>query len=118
MAVYVDNAQHPFGRMKMCHMLGDPIGELLQMADLIELDRCLFQPWSHPHFDVSLDYRARAIKAGAILVDRRGIAKVMKAQCDLLAQDGMEKEAFEAATAAFTKERITPIRQRDARPSI
>ena len=118
MAVYVDNAQHPFGCMKMCHMLGDTIGELLQMADLIGLDRHLFQPWSHAHFDVSLGYRARAIKAGAILVDRREIAKVMKAQRDLLAQDGMEKEAFEAATAACTKGRIAAIRKRDAQPSI
>ena len=50
----IDNAQHPFGCMKMCHILGDTIGELLQMADLIGLDRRLFQPWSHPHFDVSL----------------------------------------------------------------
>ena len=82
------------------------------------LDQRLFQPWSHPHFDVSLCYRARAIKMGAILVDRRGIAKVMNAQRDLLAQDGMEKEAFEAATAACTKGRIAAIRQRDAQPSI
>ena len=114
MAIYVDNAQHPFGCMKMCHMLG----ELLQMANLIGLDRCLFQPWPHPHFNVSLGYRARAIKAGPILVDCRGIAKVMKAQRDLLTQDSMEKETFEAATAACTKARIAAIRQRDAQPSI
>jgi|TARA_R110002012_G_scaffold66498_3_gene173820 hypothetical protein len=104
--------------MKMCHMLGDTIGELLQMADLIGLDRRLFQPWLHPHFDVSLGYRARAIKAGAILVDRRGIVKVMKAQRDLLALDGMDKAEFEAATAGCTKGRIAAIRQRDAQPSI
>ncbi len=104
--------------MKMCHMLGDKIGELLQMADLIGQDRRHFRLWSHPHLDVSLGYRARAIKAGAILVNRRGIAKVMKAQRDLLAQGGMEKEAFEAATAACTKGRIAAIRQRDARLSI
>ena len=44
MAVYVDNAQYPFGCMKMCHMLGDTIGELLQMANLIGLHQRLFQP--------------------------------------------------------------------------
>jgi len=42
----------------------------------------------------------------------------MKAQRDLLAQGGKEKEAFAVATAACTKGRIAAIRQRDARLSI
>ena len=36
--------------MKMYYM----IGERMQMADLIELDRNHFQPCSHPDFNVSL----------------------------------------------------------------
>ncbi len=111
MAVYVDNARNPFGRMKMCHMLADTIGELLQMADKIGLDRRHFQPTSHPHFDVSLGYRARAIEAGAVEVDRRGIVLVMKTQRLRLQTDGDEQTSLSIATAGSTKGRIAAIRK-------
>jgi hypothetical protein len=32
MTVYVDEAQHPFGRMMMCHMMADTTAELLAGA--------------------------------------------------------------------------------------
>ena len=35
MAVYVDNMQVGFGRMKMCHMIADSQKELLEMCDKI-----------------------------------------------------------------------------------
>jgi hypothetical protein len=53
MPVYTDNAKNPYGRMLMCHMVADTIEELLAMADMIEIARRHFQPWSHPHFDLS-----------------------------------------------------------------
>lgn len=73
MAVYVDDVRHTFGRMKMCHMWGDCLGELLAMADRIGLQRkWLQQPpkASWVHFDVSLSLKARAIASGAILMDK------------------------------------------------
>lgn len=52
------------------------------------------------------------------LVDRKGSAKVPKAQCDLLTRDGTEKETFETVTAAGTNGRIAVIWHRDPRHSI
>lgn len=39
MTVYVDDVEHVFGRMKMCHMWADTLDELLAMADRIGVDR-------------------------------------------------------------------------------
>jgi len=72
--VYVDDARIPFGRMKMCHMYADTSEELLAMADHIGLNRKWIQYPGNPekeHFDVSLSMRAKAIKAGAHVVDWR-----------------------------------------------
>jgi hypothetical protein len=74
-AVYVDDVAHAFGRMKMCHMWGDSLGELLAMADVIGVQRkWLQQPpkASWVHFDVSLSKKAEAIKRGAVLTDKYG----------------------------------------------
>lgn len=53
MTVYVDSARNPYGRMLMCHMVADGVGELLEMADRIGLARRHFQRESFPHFDLS-----------------------------------------------------------------
>jgi hypothetical protein len=84
MAVYVDKAQHKLGRMIMCHMLADSMDELLEMADTIGVNRKWFQPRSHPHFDICKAYRAKAIAAGAIEVDRRQLVDVMKRWVDVI----------------------------------
>lgn len=80
MAVYVDNMQASFGRMKMCHMMADTTEELLAMADLIGVDRKWIQ---HPgryseHFDIAMSKRALAVEAGAIEVDRRRLGEIMR----------------------------------------
>jgi Protein of unknown function (DUF4031) len=83
MTVYVDDVRHRFGRMIMCHLFADTLDELLAMADRIGVARKWIQ--GHPqlsigkakdaswlHFDISLDKKASAIAAGAVLTDRYG----------------------------------------------
>lgn len=103
MAVYVDRTRNKFGRMIMCHMLADAIEELLEMADAIGLQRRHFQPTSHPHFDVSPGYKKKAIAAGAIEVDRKGIVEVMKRQRKRLRYDPSQAIAYHAAFDASDK---------------
>lgn len=81
-AVYVDDAQLPFGRMVMCHMLADTTAELLAMADAIGLNRKWIQKvgTAREHFDVSKQYRQRAIAAGAVEVDSRRLVEIIQAR--------------------------------------
>lgn len=75
MSVYVDDVEHAFGRMKMCHMWADTIDELTAMANVIGVDyKWLQKPpkASWVHFDVAKSKRALAIENGAILTDRFG----------------------------------------------
>lgn len=78
MAVYVDKARNPLGRMVMCHMIADSLDELHAMAQAIGMRREWFQPRSFPHYDVSLSRRERAIKLGACEVGRRELVRVMR----------------------------------------
>ncbi|MFG1260089.1 DUF4031 domain-containing protein [Xanthobacter flavus] len=83
MAVYVDPATWPFGRMIMCHMWADTTDELLSMALKIGVQRKWIQ--GHPtlslpryrnaswvHFDICSTKRKSAIHHGAIETDRYG----------------------------------------------
>jgi len=83
MTVFVDDVQHPFGNMVMCHLWADTLEELLAMVDLIGVQRKWIQ--GHPtlslpsarkaswvHFDISLGKKAKAIKQGAKLTDKYG----------------------------------------------
>ena len=82
MAVYVDNMQAPFGRMKMCHMAADSTEELLAMADKIGVDRKWLQKegtWQE-HFDIALSKRKLAVEAGAIEVTQKELVKGMMAR--------------------------------------
>lgn len=68
MTVYVDDMRAPFGRMVMCHMMGDTLDELHAMADRIGVARRWFQgPPKHrfPHYDIALSKRVLAVQAGA-----------------------------------------------------
>lgn len=93
MSVYVDDAIHPFGRMKMCHCWSDTLDELFSMVDQIGVaQRWLQRPdgaWaggdkcypadirlkqgmnaSWVHFDIAKGKRDEAIALGAIPSDR------------------------------------------------
>lgn len=79
MAVYIDNFNAPFRRMKMCHMIADTTEELLQMADKIGVARKWIQEAGtyNEHFDVCLSSKAKAIEAGAIEINFRDYARIV-----------------------------------------
>ncbi len=82
MAVYVDNAKHPLGRLLMCHMWADTREELFGMAVRIGVQLHWFQrpptvnlpgmDASWEHFDIAQSKRALAVAAGAIETDKYG----------------------------------------------
>ena len=79
MAVYVDSAFILYRRMRMCHMLADTLPELHDMADRIGLKRDWFQGGAlAPHYDICKSMRARAVKAGAIEIDRHKVAELVR----------------------------------------
>ena len=70
MAVYVDDMEASYGRMKMCHMLADSDEELHAMADRIGVARRWHQapPKHSSHYDIALTKKALALAAGAIAI--------------------------------------------------
>jgi hypothetical protein len=79
MAVYVDEAKYPYGRMLMCHMVADTNAELLRMAEAIGVDKRHIQKagTAYEHFDVSKGARAKAVNLGAIEVSSRDIGRMV-----------------------------------------
>lgn len=74
MAVYVDDMQAAYGRMKMCHMLADTDEELHAMAARIGVARKWWQSpekTSGSHYDIALSKKALALAAGAIEITWR-----------------------------------------------
>jgi Protein of unknown function (DUF4031) len=78
MTVYVDQSRHPYRRMICCHMVADTLEELHAIADAIGCRRAWFQPRSFPHYDLPKFRRAQAVALGAIEVDRRELARIMR----------------------------------------
>lgn len=120
MTVYVDDAIHRFGRMRMCHMWADTVEELLAMADRIEVARKWIQ--GHPtlshgkhreaswvHFDIAKSKRELALKAGAIATDRYGPVE-HTARLDVASGDparATRGETMLARVAAIREQRTT-----------
>src|SRR5262249_15959761 len=95
--VYVDDVEHAFGQMLMCHMWADTLDELLAMADKVAVARKWIQGHaelsigkaknaSFVHFDIAKSKKRKAIEAGAVLTDRYGpvehVAKLNMASAD------------------------------------
>jgi hypothetical protein len=75
MAVYVDDMDAEFGRMRMCHMVADTPAELRAMARRIGVPQTWIQYPGTPreHFDIAKSRRAMAVEYGAIEVTWRWV---------------------------------------------
>jgi len=75
--VYIDNFNHPFGRMLMCHMLADTHEELINMAKRIGVNIKWIQypNTDKEHFDICLSMKKKAILFGAKEVESRWLAE-------------------------------------------
>jgi len=79
MSVYVDAGRRAYRGMIMSHMLADSLDELHAMADRIGLKRAWYQGHGTPHYDLCQAKRREAIKAGAVVIDRRRTVAVIRA---------------------------------------
>ena len=79
MPVYVDKLRdYGWHRGPSCHLIGDSVEELIEFAESIGIDRRYFQPKSSPHFDLTVEYRERAVKHGAIEIDQRQLVRKLR----------------------------------------
>jgi hypothetical protein len=77
MAVYVDHARIRYRGMLMNHMIADTLPELHAMAELLGLRR-YFQDKDVPHYDICCVKRDLALRAGAVPIDRRRTAQLVR----------------------------------------
>jgi hypothetical protein len=74
MTVYVDDAEIPYGRMRMCHMIASTDEELHSMADHIGVSRKWWQSstrMSGGHYDICLSKKKLALSFGAVAITYR-----------------------------------------------
>lgn len=80
MAVYVDNLRdYGWRHGPSCHLIGDSIAELIEFAVSIGLRSEWFQPKSSPHFDLTAEARAAAVRNGAIEINQRELVIKLRA---------------------------------------
>lgn len=78
MAVYVDKARNPLGRMLMSHMLADSVEELHEMAAKVGLKRKWFQNHGMPHYDLCQQKRQKAVELGAVEIGNREVVAIIR----------------------------------------
>lgn len=78
MTVYVDRARFRLGRMIMCHMVADSLGELHTMAERLGVRRWFQDKPGRPHYDLSKASRTLAVALGAVEVSSRELVEVLK----------------------------------------
>lgn len=84
MAVYVDDMEADYGRMKMCHCVADSTEELLAMMDKIGVNRRWIQDEGtyREHFDIALSKKKQALAHGAIAVSQHELGRMIAARRD------------------------------------
>ena len=71
MAVYVDDAVHPWRGQRWAHLMADTLAELHAMAAALGVPRRAFQnKTSGAHYDVDANLREDALRLGAIAISR------------------------------------------------
>ena len=84
MAVYVDNERIEWRGRLWCHLVADSLDELHAFAARIGLRRSWFQDQaSFPHYDVTIEVRERALRAGALASNKTQMlsaARMLKAE--------------------------------------
>lgn len=79
MAVYVDNMRIAWRGKFWCHLVADTIYELHEFAASLNLPISWFhRKASHPHYDITVEVRSKAIELGAEEADRRVVLKIAK----------------------------------------
>lgn len=88
MPTYVDNVRVKWRGKEWCHLVADTIDELHDFAISLGLKRSWYQQSaSYPHYDITIETRAKALQLGAQLANRKKIiecAKSLKAQQSLI----------------------------------
>ncbi|WP_406233196.1 DUF4031 domain-containing protein [Isoptericola jiangsuensis] len=80
MAVYVDDAVHPWRGQRWAHLMADTLAELHAMAAQLGIPPRAFQnKASGAHYDVNADLRAQAIALGARAISRHTDRELVKA---------------------------------------
>jgi hypothetical protein len=115
MSVYVDDMYAPFRGMKMCHMTADTLDELHAMADRIGMRRDWFQDHNHPHYDVGMGLRAKAVKAGAVEV-KFGWEPWRCEECDHAKLPHVKRLRCECGTTETRETQATPADDRGTSP--
>lgn len=93
--IYVDDMRAKYGRLIMCHMLGDSDNELHAMATKIGVARKWWQSpekTSGSHYDICLSKKALAIQYGAIEITWRQ-AGAMNTRRKVIGELGKPEEA-------------------------
>lgn len=71
MTVYIDDAFIQYGRMKMCHLMSDEVGETHDEIHQFASGIGLKKSWFHnDHYDVSISKRELAIQHGAVEISK------------------------------------------------
>ena len=71
MAVYIDDAVHPWRGERWAHLMADTLPELHAMAAQLGLPRRAFQDKpSGAHYDVTVDMREHALQLGVTAISR------------------------------------------------